>query len=174
MATHTVVVALLTVTVLSVHPNLCLSVFGKYYSSQSSRLGSTDILVSGILHPGKTASMQMKSSWFLTINWFWNGSVVPFQSQQYLPDEFEGWTRWPTEVPSNPYYYSILSFCFRVSFTSASINLRHGWHPAPLILILGISWLFACIPFGITERSTAYSMCCNLAAILLFIRALIC
>ena len=43
--------------------------------------------------------------------------------------EIEGWTRWPTDVPSNPYYSVILWFCngdhfnlFKVRGTKANIS----------------------------------------------------
>lgn len=68
-----------------------------------------------------------------------------------------------------------MSVCFRLLFTSASINLRSGWYPMPLFPSFGhLTVIFAFLPFGITARSTAHSICCNLAAVLLFIKAHIC
>lgn len=122
-----------------------VSFFSKYFTSQSNRLGSTDILVPGSLHPRKIAFIHMGSSWLLTAV-FWMGPL-------YLP-----------RICS---LYG-MSFCFRVLFTSAPINLRHSWCPAPLIPHFGhLTVVFACLPVGITGRWLAHLMCCNLAAIFL-------
>ena len=41
----------------------------------------------------------------------------------------EGWTRWPTEVPSNPYHSVILWFCEATLFHHCLSQLRHISHP---------------------------------------------
>lgn len=127
-----------------------VSFFSKYFSSQSNRSESTVILVSGILHPGKIASMHLLDYW--QSNVFGMGPLYLFRI-------------------SNIYG---MSFCFRVLFTSASTWGIVGVQCLWFLTSHGFSRLFTCLPFGIAGRGTAQSMCCNLVAILLFIRAHIC
>ena len=54
----------------------------------------------------------------------------------------EGWTRWPTEVPSNPYHSVILSFCETTQWAANTnrVILAESNIPTPGTFLVGLRW----------------------------------
>jgi len=79
----------------------------------------------------------------------------------------EGWTRWPTEVPSNPYYSVILWFCESTKSLPAHLSLllhHHQGQPDGKVCT-GCLTRIAALASGVSSVKRSWKLCHQFSAI---------